>query len=257
VIGHAVQHLVPRELDEVRARRFTQIDKVEREVQARLKREIVYWDHRAEVLKDQERSGKQPRMNPQRAAARAEELSERLRRRLAELARERDISALPPVVLAGALVVPVGLLRRLGVADGAEDTAEPEIDPARRAEIERLAMDAVMVAERALGFEPRDVSRDNCGYDIESRDPNTNGHLRFVEVKGLGPGNDRVTVTRNELLRTRNAAEWHRLAIVQVEGDMAASPRYISGHDFGEVGFAEIGRMLRLSKLLAIAREPH
>jgi hypothetical protein len=34
-------------------------------------------------------------------------------------------------------------------------------------------------------------------------------------------------------------------------------PRYISGHDFGEVGFAEIGRMLRLSELVAIAREPH
>ena len=118
-------------------------------------------------------------------------------------------------------------------------------------------MAAVMAAERALGFEPRDVSRDNCGYDVESRDPASNGHLRFIEVKGLGPGNDRVTITRNELLRARNAMEWHRLAIVQVEGDTAASPRYISGHEFGEVGFAEIGRMLRLSELLAIAREPH
>jgi hypothetical protein len=34
-IGHAVQHLVPRELEAVRARRLPQIDKVEREVQAR------------------------------------------------------------------------------------------------------------------------------------------------------------------------------------------------------------------------------
>ena len=58
VIGHAVQHLVPREVEEVRARRLAQIDKVEREVQARLKREINYWDRRAEVLKDQERAGK-------------------------------------------------------------------------------------------------------------------------------------------------------------------------------------------------------
>ncbi len=257
VIGHAVQHLVPREVDEVRARCLTQINKVEREVQARLKREINYWDHRAEVLKDQERAGKQPRMNPQRAATRAEELADRLQRRMAELARERDISALPPVVIAGALVVPIGLLRELGVTEGPDEAAPPEIDPARRAEIERLAMDAVIAAERALGFEPRDVSRDNCGYDVESRDPATNGHLRFVEVKGLGPGNDRVTITRNELLRARNAMAWHRLAIVQVEGDIAALPRYVSGHDFGEVGFAEIGRMLRLSELLAIAREPH
>ena len=196
-------------------------------------------------------------MNPQRAAARAEELADRLQRRLAELARERDIAALPPLVIAGALIVPIGFLQKLGVAGGADERAEPEVDPARRAEIERLAMDAVMAAERALGFEPRDVSRENCGYDVESRDPASNGHLRFIEVKGLGPGNDRVTITRNELLRARNAMEWHRLAIVQVEGDRAASPRYISGHEFGEVGFAEIGRMLRLSELLAIAREPH
>jgi hypothetical protein len=257
VIGHAVQHLVPRELDEVRARRLPQIDKIEREVQARLQREINYWDHRAEVLKDQERAGKQPRMNPARAQARADELSDRLKRRMAELEQEREISALPPVLLAGALVVSIGLLRHQGVADYVDEVAQPEVDPARRAEIERLAMDAVIAAERALGFAPRDVSRENCGYDVESRDPTSNGHLRFIEVKGLGPGNDRVTITRNELLRARNAAEWHRLAIVQVEGDSTDSPCYISGHDFGDAGFAEIGRMLRVSELLAIAREPH
>jgi hypothetical protein len=126
-------------------------------------------------------------MNPARAQARADELAERLKRRQDELNRERQIAALPPVVLAGALVMPIGLLRKLGATKGAEEAAEPEVDPARRAEIERLAMASVMAAERALGFEPRDVSRDNCGYDVESRDPNANGHLRFVEVKGLGP----------------------------------------------------------------------
>ncbi len=256
VIGHAVQHLVPRQLEAVRARRLPQIDKIEREVQARLKREINHWDHRAEVLKDQQRAGKQPRMNPQRAQARAEELAQRLERRLAELARERDIAALPPVVLAGALVVPIGLLAELGVADAAEK-AQPEADPVRRAAIERLAMAAVMAAERTLGFEPQDVSAENRGYDIESRDPADDGHLRFIEVKGLGPGNERVTITRNELLAARNAGEWHRLAIVQVEGDRAGAPRYISGHDFGEVGFAEIGKVFSLRDLLSLARAPH
>jgi hypothetical protein len=145
------------------------------------------WDHRAEVLKDQERAGKQPRMNPARAQARADDLASRLQRRTAELARERQISALPPVVLAGALVVPIGLLRQVRIAEGTADPSEPEPDPARRAEIESLAMDAVMAAERALGFEPRDVSRDNCGYDIESRDPAGNGPLRFIEVKDSTP----------------------------------------------------------------------
>ena len=40
----------------------------------------------------------------------------------------------------------------------------------------------LLAAERVLGFAPCDVSRDNCGYDIESRHPDGTGHLRFVEV---------------------------------------------------------------------------
>ena len=48
-------------------------------------------------------------------------------------------------------------------------------------------MAAVMAAERALGHEPRDVSADKCGYDVESRVPGT-GRLRFIEVKGRADG---------------------------------------------------------------------
>jgi hypothetical protein len=43
-------------------------------------------------------------------------------------------------------------------------------------------MEAVMAAERRTGFDPRDVSAEKKGWDIESRTPA--GHLRFVEVKG-------------------------------------------------------------------------
>lgn len=145
----------------MRARRLPLIDKIEREVQARLKREMNYWDHRAQVLKDQERAGKQPRMNPTRAQARVDELADRMQRRMTELEKERDISALPPVVLAGALVVPIGLLHRLGVAEPDGAAAEPEVDPARRAEIEQLAMQAVMATERGGDRRP-DAGRDTC-----------------------------------------------------------------------------------------------
>ena len=58
---------------------------------------------------------------------------------------------------------------------------------------EAIAMQAVMQAETELGNHPRDVSKDNLGYDIESLDPRT-GRLRFIEVKG-GRGRA-VTVTR-------------------------------------------------------------
>lgn len=45
-------------------------------------------------------------------------------------------------------------------------------------------MQAVIAAERQLGFEPSDVSADNRGYDVESRIPGT-GKLRFLEVDDL------------------------------------------------------------------------
>ena len=62
-------------MDEVRDRRLPEIDKVEREVTARLKREINYWDHRAEDLKAKERAGKQTRLSAGQASeARANEL---------------------------------------------------------------------------------------------------------------------------------------------------------------------------------------
>ena len=68
---------------EVKARRLPEIEKVEREVRARLTKEINYWDARAFELKEQERAGKKTRLNWQNAARRAEDLAERLNRRKA------------------------------------------------------------------------------------------------------------------------------------------------------------------------------
>jgi hypothetical protein len=81
--------------------------------------------------------------------------------------------------------------------------------------VELLAMDAVMAAERKLGYEPVDVSHQKCGYDIESRIPGT-GRLRFIEVKGRIEGADTVTVTKNEVLTALNKPEDFILALVRV-----------------------------------------
>jgi hypothetical protein len=88
-------------------------------------------------------------------------------------------------------------------------------------------MEAVMAAERALGREPRDVSADKVGYDIESRDPKT-GHLHFIEVKGRIDRGDTITVTTNEMLVSLNAGERFVLAIVPVGGNgLAHQPVYV------------------------------
>ena len=83
-----------------------------------------------------------------------------------------------------------------------------------------------MQAEQLLGYIPRDVSADKCGYDIESRIPGT-GKLRFIEVKGRVKDASTVTVTKNEILTALNKPEDFILAIVEVDGD-AATTHYIA-----------------------------
>ena len=63
------------------------------------------------MLSDQEAAGKpNARLNAGEARRRADDLQERLHRRLAELDQEAQISARPPVVLGGLMVVPAGLI---------------------------------------------------------------------------------------------------------------------------------------------------
>jgi hypothetical protein len=91
---------------------------------------------------------------------------------------------------------------------------------------ELLAMKAVMKAERSLGFEPRDVSEENRGYDIESAIPGT-GRLWFIEVKGRVVGAKTVAVTKNEILTALNKPEDFFLAIVAIDSNGLATPQYV------------------------------
>ncbi|MBI3462538.1 MAG: DUF3883 domain-containing protein, partial [Planctomycetes bacterium] len=215
-----------------------------------LTKEINYWDHRAAQLKDQELAGRvNARLNSGLARQRANELEARLQRRLAELEQERKISALAPVVLGGALIVPIGALRPLLGSSApppmfARDTERSEI----------LAMQAVLAAERRLGFVPRDVSAENRGYDVESSVPNT-GLLRFVEVKGRILGAETVTVTKNEILTGLTKPEHFILAIGLVDGD-AVDVRYVRRPFQKEPDFAATSVNYDLDSLLARSQGP-
>ena len=85
---------------------------------------------------------------------------------------------------------------------------------------------AVMERERALGHEPRDVSAEDRGYDVESREAGT-GRLRFIEVKGRRADARAVTVTRNEMLAAYNARDAYILAVAPVERGIAHEPIYL------------------------------
>ncbi|MCX6028855.1 MAG: helicase-related protein [Chloroflexi bacterium] len=164
-IACAIQDLVPRHLDEVRRVREPLIAKTIAAVKDRLTKEIAYWDHRAEELKAQELAGRvNAKINSSKARQRADELETRLRARLAELEQERQIAALPPAVIGAALIVPGGLLARLR----GQRRAAPGLFARETKRVEEAAMAAVMAAERALSHEPRDVGRENRGYDTLS-----------------------------------------------------------------------------------------
>jgi hypothetical protein len=215
--AYAINQLVPRHLEEVRRNRLELIAKTEAAVNERLTKEINYWDHRANELREHERAGRpNARLNWQKAKQRADELAARLDRRMSGLQQEKEIVAEPPIISGGTLIVPIGLL--LG------DRTPPEVLDTRITE--QIAMHAVMDCERRLGHDPRDVSADKLGYDIESRDP-ASGELRFIEVKGRWAGADTVTVTRNEILCALNVPEQFILALVLVGECQAASTCYI------------------------------
>ncbi len=255
-LGHAIANLVPAHLAEVKKRRLAGIDKVEREVRERLNREINYWDTRAARLREEERAGRDQRINAANAEATAQRLVERLHARQTELGLERQIAALAPVLRGAALVIPGGLLRAGGAAvtgDGKPNGLSE--DAIARSVIEQLAMDAVMVAERELGNIPRDVSSENRGYDIESRDGRT-GQLRFIEVKGRQAGGREVILTKNELLASLNAPEAFALALVRIEGGFAHQPTYIRRFYDREPGFDEAGVIFDFDKLASRGKPP-
>ena len=143
------------------------------------------------------------KINSGKARQRADELQARLQRRMAELELERQISPLPPVAIGGSLVVPIGLLHKLLPSCAQPGYAADAVSAEARKKMELFAMQMVMDAEKQLGNQPRDVSGEKCGYDIESK-VQADGKLRFIEVKGRVAGALTVTVTRNEILTALN-----------------------------------------------------
>jgi hypothetical protein len=229
VTQFATVELAQGHVADVRARRIPEIDKVEHEVKARLKKEINHWDSRAFELKEEEKAGKKTRLNWQNAQRRAEDLAERLKRRLGVIEQERFISAQPPRVRGGMIIVPNGLLREHMPNQYGDVGSGFSEDPLARKEIEVKAINAVMAVERELGNEPISVENQRgLGYDIESYDPKT-GHLRFLEVKGRVDTADTIMITRNELMASLNKEESFFLVFVPISDGYAQKPIYRPG----------------------------
>jgi len=250
--GHAIANVVPEHLGEVRTQRLDLIDRTVAAVKDRLTKEISYWDHRAEQLKLQEQAGKpNARLNSGEARKRADALQARLEKRLEELNLERQISPLPPVVLGGLLVAPVGLIVAMtgnGVGRALPSPADTQATAARARAI-------VMEVERRLGFDPVDKEFEKLGYDVESRAPST-GKLRFIEVKGRDSRAATVTVTKNEILYSLNKPDDFILAIVEFRDDDTHRVHYVRRPFQREPDFGVTSVNYDFAELLARAGEP-
>lgn len=92
--------------------------------------------------------------------------------------------------------------------------------------VERIAMRAVMDAEALSGRVPNDVSALKCGFDVESRDPQT-GAAHMIEVKGRVCGAKTVTLSRNEIETGLKHPGLWLLAVVLVEPTGESQLRYL------------------------------
>ena len=248
---HAIAHVVPGHLREIRDRRLEWIGKTRAAVKERLTKEIGYWDHRAEELKLQEQAGRpNARLNWQEARKRADDLQARLQKRLEQLDLESKLSPLPPVILGGLVVVPQGLIDKI---TGSRRTAPGPAVNTQAAAARARAI--VMSVERELGFEPVDREFEKLGYDVESRNPRS-GKLRFIEVKGRISGAPTITVTRNEILYSLNKPEDFILAIVEFFEDGSHRVHYLRRPFQREPDFGVTSVNYNFAELLERAEAP-
>jgi hypothetical protein len=248
---YAISEIIPEHFASVRDHKLKMLDKISKAVKDRMTQEIQYWDFRAIELREKEEAGKgNQRLTSVNAAKRAENLEARMQKRLAEIETERMISAMPPIIVGGSLVIPKGLLHIL-----THQSVPDTFGQGDRQVIEHAAMKAVMDIELKLGNVPLDVSADKCGYDVESKvqeqSREYSGVLRMIEVKGRTKDATTVTVSKNEILTGLNREEEFILAIVEVDGTKTKTVYLMNpfkGMD--KPTFAEVSRNFNIVDLI-------
>ena len=170
-------------LDEAKQERIHELEIIARHVELSLNELINRQNMMLANYLERQQSGQDFSGLLSQIETRIDDLNKRLESKRLEIAQEKEIA--------------IGAISHLGRAwvlpyPHKSSFAHMVSDPA----IEKIAMDVTMQYERDHGREPEDVSKDDRGFDILSKDPRTSA-ARFIEVKGRNEIGE-VGPTRNE-----------------------------------------------------------
>ena len=110
---------------------------------------------------------------------------------------------------------------------GVDTPPRKPINPQKKENIELAAMNWVEHYEKENTRTPKDVSRYNLGYDIESDDPLT-GKKRYIEVKGAWGRPEKREVTINEWRKAIELSDNYYIYYVLGLGDEEGEIRIIN-----------------------------
>ncbi len=221
------QHALQPFLDEVRAERLDEVERIAEHVELSLTELLQKVDEEigkaaAEVEKGSQ--GAEGRLK--QAEDRHAELLARRDRRRRDLERQRSLTLQGVERLASVLVLPH------------PERESPEVRNLRpNPETEAVAMRVAMEHERAEGRQVYDVSEKNLGYDLTSLDL-ASGDLRLIEVKGIGAASGTVLLTPNEHRVAQDRRDCYWLYVVtNCGGD---TPKLMDIKDPAQLPWGEI-----------------
>lgn len=197
-------------LKEISEERAKEIDIVKRHVALSLNELINVGQLKiAALIERQQTRGEELSGLVSQAESRLDELNGRLEKRMSELAREQQLTIGDITHIGRAWVLPHP--ERTSFAPMIADE-----------EIEKIAMAKAMSYEKEQGWDPEDVSEENRGFDILSKDLKS-GSARFIEVKGRATVGE-IALTKNEHDTAGRLKQDYWLYVVF---DCATTPRLI------------------------------
>jgi hypothetical protein len=201
-------------LNEVAADRSREIEVIKRHVGLSLNELINAKQLQlASLVERQQNRGEELSGLISQTETRLDELNDRLEKRMSELAREAQFTIGDISHIGRAWVVPHP--ERKNFASMVKDE-----------EIERLAMEKAISYEKERGWDPEDVSQDDRGFDILSKD-RVSGSARFIEVKGRAEVGE-IALTTNEHDTAERLKDDYWLYVVF---ECATNPRLIPIRD--------------------------